>query len=532
VKHFLLLSLVLIVGCNKGPSLKPLERLIIEPQSIPREFASVGATFQTRKARRVSGKLNVVMIVDTSLSNHHNRDSAQTLLPGTDEFGQARFATLKLFVDSFSSYNEEDRKNIFFSLITFDSVARLKSGFTNDLDKFKGVVQKEIDELADNGATDMPLALIEAHKLISEDIALSEAESEPKKGNYVIIFVTDGVPMRVVNNTRYDIPMSEIESEIQRINGLGVNKSNVQSITLNSGYYCSSLCGTPEGILGKQVTQKMAVAGGGEALFFEEEGINYQRYALPVTKVKYQARDMRVRNLSVNWKNGVLALDADQDGIVDSEEESLGSDPLQKDSDGDGISDGVQRMMTGTVCGSFNAQGKCNVVTSARYDSCQQYMVSNASPIQYALSQDRYTNKCELALLEADPEGWELGDWMPYIFRTLSGLSFLRNVGDLSLDPDKDGKNNYEEILRGTDPYSAGHADDPEYEYSLQLINATDDFDEYHLEIQNISTIGEGNLFAVYLLEHAPTGDTKRYIRVAQARFQNKRIELVDEDFQ
>ncbi len=172
-------------------------------------------------------------------------------------------------------------------------------------------------------------------------------------------------------------------------------------------------------------------------------------------------------------------------------------------------------------------------VHSVRYDGCAPHLVSSSTRgFQYALSADHYTNKCELMQLERDPETWELGDWMPYVFRVVTGLSFDDRAGDLSLDPDKDGKNNYEEILRGTDLYTKGHESVPEYDYNMELVSSTDEYDEFHLDIKNISTVGDANLFAVYLIEHAPTGDTKRYIRVAQTRFQGKHIVLDDQDFQ
>ena len=245
-KLLALIAVVTFVGCNKGPALLPLEKMIVQSAPTPVEYASVSASFLTRKARRLSGTLKIVMVVDTSGSNLVGRDSNGNALPGTDPLGQSRFETLKNFVASFDSYSEEDRENIYFSLITFDTSSRVRSGFTNDLALFRGKVQHEIDALADGGATDMPVALGMTYDLIFDDIQATKSDSEAKRANYVIIFVTDGMPMRVAAGQRYDIPLSEIEPRITAINDLGKANPNVQSITLNTGFYCKDICDLEE----------------------------------------------------------------------------------------------------------------------------------------------------------------------------------------------------------------------------------------------------------------------------------------------
>ena len=46
--------------------------------------------------------------------------------------------------------------------------------------------------------------------------------------------------------------------------------------------------------------------------------------------------------LDLGEDDGFLDIDSDGDGLTDSEEEALGSDPDQVDSDGDGFDDGVE----------------------------------------------------------------------------------------------------------------------------------------------------------------------------------------------
>lgn len=518
----------LVAGCGQNPNLKKLERLILpDAPPPPVERSSVHIDYKTPPAKRVSGTLKISLIIDTSGSNKNIPGPTGALQPGTDVDRRLRYDTLLNFLDSFSSYSPEDLENIYFSLITFNSAARRVSGFTNDLNAFKGIVQADKAGTTDAGATHMPAALQDLYLMIADDIEIENERPNPRRNNYVTIFVSDGVPQLPTGEY---IQPDVIVAEVTKLKTLATTSQNVQSMTLHTGFYCNTLCDAQIGIDAASLMGRMADTGDGDFISFRNEGINFQRYALPVTKVKYQSRDVRVRNLSVAWYGNQLLADSDEDGISDEEEKEIKSNPNAKDTDGDGICDSVQRLISGNVCNARGSDGMCLRVSGPRYTACEPFRIPGPE-VQYELSKDGYLNKCDLMQLNLQPESWESDDWMPHAIRLLAGLSFDRTARDLGLDPDKDGLTNYEEILLATNAFSPNNEHTPVYQYDLKLVHSGDSQDDYSLDITNISTVGENNHLIVYLLDHAPTGDTKRYVRVAKKRFDGKHLNFSPEDF-
>ncbi len=89
--------------------------------------------------------------------------------------------------------------------------------------------------------------------------------------------------------------------------------------------------------------RKMAVLGGGNFRDFRNhEPINFLNFQFGQTRRRFDFKEFLVSNFSVGPDSALDQVDSDGDGLTDAEELALGTDPLNPDTDGDGFSDGVE----------------------------------------------------------------------------------------------------------------------------------------------------------------------------------------------
>jgi len=89
--------------------------------------------------------------------------------------------------------------------------------------------------------------------------------------------------------------------------------------------------------------ERMAALGGGTFRDFRNhEPINFLSFRLGQLRRRYIVKEFLVSNFSVAGDSALDQVDSDNDGLTDAEELALGTDPLNPDTDGDGFSDGVE----------------------------------------------------------------------------------------------------------------------------------------------------------------------------------------------
>ena len=89
--------------------------------------------------------------------------------------------------------------------------------------------------------------------------------------------------------------------------------------------------------------EQMAALGGGTFRDFRNhEPINFLSFRLGQLRRRYIVKEFLVSNFSVAGDSALDQVDSDNDGLTDAEELALGTDPLNPDTDGDGFSDGVE----------------------------------------------------------------------------------------------------------------------------------------------------------------------------------------------
>lgn len=88
---------------------------------------------------------------------------------------------------------------------------------------------------------------------------------------------------------------------------------------------------------------KMADLGGGVFRDFRNnEPINFLNVQLGQVRRSYVVKDFLASNMSVRAGSALDQVDSDGDGLTDAQELALGTDPLNPDTDGDGFSDGAE----------------------------------------------------------------------------------------------------------------------------------------------------------------------------------------------
>lgn len=136
-------------------------------------------------------------------------------------------------------------------------------------------------------------------------------------------------------------------------------------------------------------------------------------------------------NRNARARSGAQLPDSDGDGLPDEDEVKLGTDPTNPDSDGDGLMDGVEVAAGKNPLVVDELKG-CDIGTDVDRDGL---------------------NACEERLLGTnDCMGDTDGDGIPDIVEVFAGTNPLQAEG--TLDADRDGFDNLDELRRGTDPRS------------------------------------------------------------------------------
>jgi len=142
------------------------------------------------------------------------------------------------------------------------------------------------------------------------------------------------------------------------------------------------------------------------------------------------------------------ATDSDGDTLVDSEEETLGTDPWNADTDGGGEADGAEVAagrdpLVREDDGTFDRDG--DALRNAEEASL------GTDPANADTDEDGTGDAEDQYPLEAEYQSDEDGDGMPDEFEELNGFSPALRA-DAAEDADGDGLSNVDEFVYGTDP--------------------------------------------------------------------------------
>ena len=261
-------------------------------------------------------------------------------LPDDDEI----YVSVMLFAGSTSAYLTNGGQPGFQQLNTMTPADRTKLigqllNFTNP------------STAPDRDSTDFVKPLYEIYATINKDIADARLASDggsEARSRYSVIFLSDGHP----TNDQDDELIGGDSNAVKRIRQLDELADDVRFNTVhvfdvdNIGTNCDLTDGgCPLLIVNQDAErlQKMAELGGGEFRDFRNnEPINFLSFRFGQVRRTWLLKELVVDNLSAPAGTPLQQGDTDGDGLLDEDEDRLGTDPFEKDTDHDGFSDGVE----------------------------------------------------------------------------------------------------------------------------------------------------------------------------------------------
>ena len=226
---------------------------------------------------------------------------------------------------------------------------------------------------------------------------------------------------------------------------------------------------TPD-ILARFQAAAIARAGGTELIETDPGGVKSALNAINYASLQRSLKLKRLIGFNRNAiaRNGQTYVDSDGDGLGDEDEKTLfGTDPVNFDTDNDGLMDGVEAKM-GLDPLTINVVNSCNVTSD--------------------IDQDRL-NDCEERVLGTDGCITDTdGDGLPDLVEVLGGTNPL--IPEDLNDDDRDGLSNIAEVIAHSDPRSAdlGYQTERGYGYSVKDTDPTPDGRScYDLSAYNIT---------------------------------------------
>lgn len=478
-------------------------------QNVSYSTSASGINFCTTRADTIRSNLKFIFVVDRSGSNQIRYDTQNPSItfPGTDPNGARRFDALLRFVDGF-----QDDEYIHWSMINFSSDARVAQDFTNDKQAFYDFVLDQRDRTAqiDSGSTNYLSALENLTNLIEEDIDNARDQDPLISSNYVVFFISDGEP--IVQQVLQD--GEQILGRIENITAFEEEERLlVEGIQVNSAYYYED----PVSLGARDLLNNMSMTGNGDFLEFASgQEIDFSRFAIPIRISRFALKEIWITNPNAIWDGNVLVADSDADGISNQQEITLGSDPYNYDSDGNGVGDGVEYRVSGDTRPCQDAQ--CRSTAANPFTTCRSLALST-NPIVYPDTDKDFLNDCEERLLGSDRRDPDSNrDYVPDWIAFVNQIQMIQGTSDLFTDPDRDGLTNYQELKKNS-PLRVNNSlvsNLQELIYTGRMVSTNQDQDCFSYQIQKLPFHSANDNVRVFLFENTKSIDEKIVFRVAE----------------
>ncbi|MFC1609613.1 VWA domain-containing protein [Myxococcota bacterium] len=391
-----------VVGCTDV-------ELISAPVSV-----TINGQYCTDDSHNFEVPIRILLVIDTSASMELN-----------DPLGYRAKAAADLV-----SHMTGQAEDVAFAFIAFNTAATaLTDGFVKDL----AVIQQALNGLGvSDGFTNYLAALDLAKTIILKDLEevrdrLQELEAAGEDTRYArpwyfVVFLSDGIP-RMPDGSTQD--SQTILWEVEDLMDLPDEAMGITLHTAFLGAATDTQRPEAEALLGK-------IARDGQGSYFSFESgdeIDFRMFEFEIKRI-FLSKFFMAYNPFAHLSGGAILADSDADGLADIDEEELGTDPTNPDTDGDHMRDGFEAK---SALDPLVADPHCE--GDARADSDHDGLLD-----------------CEEDFLNFCPNRFDCdGDLFPDGVEFWSG-SNPGDASDILFDPDFDGILTRDELVRRTNP--------------------------------------------------------------------------------
>lgn len=531
------LALVSLTGCKIERTLSPLRSLFL----IKSDDTQVAIDVCTTPAAPIQSNLKYIFILDNSKSNAVNFQAKYTTDPVTGKVTSSPLCPINLIpppgtgLTTYATDPTRERRykaladymtaieadpvlstdtTRFYSLVEFSTFPTVQQAFTNNVTQFKTAVNNRFANGVDDGATNYLAALSSVKGMIQADIASERQKPSPKASAYILIHISDGMPLPgglSCNGTTpifYDEsgeiisgPQStnEILQLVQSIISFEADPEYVESVTLFTGYLGVKGNEDPGA---KELLAQMASLGHGVSYDFTNgESINFALFSLPPRMLRFELGEIFVRNASAVWWPGETEqlLDTDNDGLPDKFEVLPRFDVLRKDTNGNGVSDLVEYLHPTGPAIPANIPVGLDSDGDGLTDREEFYLGNSAGIAKF----DTNGNLI--------PDGLEFMNFLDY--RSQPNAS--------NMDSDLDGLSNLFELKHSLPAMTsnAQYIGLSPATYTLDRVSATPTQECYKLSVSGLKRMGNDDLIRVEFIEKSPVIFNQTRLRTAEKRF-------------
>ena len=305
------LALLVLFSCDQAVNL-------VEHQE--RRIVNITGEFFTESPDKISFPTKILFAIDTSGSMEDS--DPQSL----------RLEAVQSFITEYA-----DSPNIYFEIMLWSTDvyettrnADNNSAFTQDTVELNRVLN-----LAQNdGSTDYLGTTSSIQSDIQEDINSARSSTEAQRSNYVVIFLSDGVPT-ASGGLQSD---SQIWSQVKGVSEY-LHSQQVANFSFNT-FLLSNDAQADQIDQATTTLSGMAKEGGGIFVKFEKASdINFIELIDLSMTIEYKLKFLFAYNYSALPGEESLRIDSDADGLSNDDEARYGTDPLKRDTDEDGLSD-------------------------------------------------------------------------------------------------------------------------------------------------------------------------------------------------
>ena len=343
-----------------------------------------------------------------------------------------------------------------------------------------------------------------AHTALTADIQANPEMST--RTRYVVLLLSDGAP-----TDELFPPYPQIQDVAKMIKGLENGTIHAGEVTIHTAFVRSpantSNSNNPQD--GINLLTEIAKIGEGEFKNFENgEQIDFRNFdASSLSRDFRTYSPVMVTNITARLTPDGYEADSDADGLVDSLEKKIGTDPTKRDTDGDGCGDMIEYKY-------FRWDPlKPGRTSSPRHCDCTDQEIKSDKD-------GDFLNDCEERLLtlndsKPDSDLSMSGDAAPD--NMIDYLEMIYNLGRLKADAgddyDNDGLTNLNELVLHLDPsWDEGDQkrDDYKYLYDIRPKPDSGNKDCYLFTVKNVTLVktlassdhkaGE-NVFLLYFAE-------------------------------